>query len=312
MRGLMAFGLPMFVDPVGHLVPNKEIHKMAQLQSTKSTFHRPRQELAVSRWGDVYELGRHYVACGTPHYIRKVPGDLHAKLCVIDPLASLRLSTRGEGDDGDVGDGAWSPNARLLGMAYDALDLIKSMSVPGAHAFVFSDWQHQARLLFVAETLGISIAKLLSWNHGDHVLSGLDRSSDELCSILQIGAGPAAVFKSNTARKQTSPVVRPDDDYPGSPFGQKPIELLVSILSNCTKRGDRVTDLCFAAGRALIAAELTDRVFTGVEENPRSVDLAIRSWEHMTGKSAKNLITGDSFDKRAQRISELRNVDHGK
>ncbi len=282
---------------------------MTQLQSTRSKFH---LQEPVSGWGDVYELGRHHVACGTPHYIRKVPGGLHAKLCVLDPLASLRLSTRGHGehDEGNVGGGGRSPNPRLLGMAYDALDVMKSVSVPGAHAFVFSDWQHQARLLFVAETLGIPVGKLLSWNHGDHVLSEPDCSSDELCSILQIGAEPAEVFNRNTARKQTSPVVRPDDDYPGSPFDPKPVELLASILSHCTKRGDRVTDLCFAAGGTLIAAELTDRVFSGVDEHPLSVDLAIRSWELMTGKSAKNLITGDTFHERAQQLSQLRKIDH--
>jgi hypothetical protein len=71
---------------------------------------------------------------------------------------------------------------------------------------------------------------------------------------------------------------------------------------------------CLAAGSTLIAAEEIARVCCGAEENPHSLDAAIRRLQRKTGKCAIDLITGESFDERAQQITRLtrRELDHGK
>jgi hypothetical protein len=269
----------------------------------KSDPNHPRQELAVSEWGHVYQLGPHRVACGTPHYLPHVRDDLHAKLWVIDPLAGLRRSAhdRGERGDGDVAGGRQSPNPIYMGRAYDALDVMKSVNARGALAYVFTDFHHMPRLHGVREMLGIRSLELLAWNHGDRVLSTPTGSSDELCCVFQTGAAAAVKVPEKAVRGQATRMVPPANDRVGQ-LGQKPVELLISILSSCTKQGDLVADPYLGWGSTLMAAEEAGRVCVGVEANPLNLDAIIRWWQGASGKPAHNLTRDESFDERAQQL----------
>jgi DNA modification methylase len=129
--------------------------------------------------------------------------------------------------------------------------------------------------------------------------------------VFQTGAGPAVRISMKAARRQTSPIVQSADDRLGGQSVQKPVELLTSIVSNCTKRGDLVLEPYLRDGSTLIAAELTNRVCVGADEKPLSVDRAIRRWQRMTGKMAHNLIRDESFDELAQRVVN-QGLDHVK
>jgi DNA modification methylase len=84
----------------------------------------------------------------------------------------------------------------------------------------------------------------------------------------------------------------------------KPVALVADAIKDCSKQGDIVLDPFCGSGTILIAAERTGRKARALEIDPSYVDVAIRRWEKLTGKSA-SLSTGGTFEE----ITEQRTVE---
>jgi DNA modification methylase len=84
----------------------------------------------------------------------------------------------------------------------------------------------------------------------------------------------------------------------------KPVALVADAIKDCSKQGDIVLDPFCGSGTILVAAERTGRKARALEIDPAYVDVAIRRWEQLTGKSA-TLSTGGSFEE----ITEQRAVE---
>ena len=68
---------------------------------------------------------------------------------------------------------------------------------------------------------------------------------------------------------------------------QKPVELVKTALENSSDPKDLVVDWFTGSGTTLIAAEKMDRVFYGMEMEPRYCDVIVKRWEELTGKTAE-------------------------
>jgi DNA modification methylase len=79
----------------------------------------------------------------------------------------------------------------------------------------------------------------------------------------------------------------------------KPVALVADAIKDCSKQGDIVFDPFCGSGTILIAAERTGRKARALEIDPAYVDVAIRRWEALTGKSAR-LSTGETFEEIAE------------
>jgi DNA modification methylase len=84
----------------------------------------------------------------------------------------------------------------------------------------------------------------------------------------------------------------------------KPVALVADAIKDCSKQGDVVLDPFCGSGTIIVAAERTGRKARALEIDPAYVDVAIRRWEKLTGKSA-TLSTGGTFEE----ISEQRTVE---
>ena len=72
--------------------------------------------------------------------------------------------------------------------------------------------------------------------------------------------------------------------------------MLWPLLLQYTKPRDVVIDTSVADGSALIAAQTTGRIYIGVDQDPRSVEAAIKRWRQFTGKDALEFKSGEPFD----------------
>ena len=86
----------------------------------------------------------------------------------------------------------------------------------------------------------------------------------------------------------------------------KPVALVADAIKDCSKQGDIILDPFCGSGTTIIAAERTGRKARAIEIDPVYVDVAIRRWEQLTGKSA-TLLTGETFEE----ITEQRTVELG-
>src|SRR5712675_1652459 len=84
----------------------------------------------------------------------------------------------------------------------------------------------------------------------------------------------------------------------------KPVALVADAIKDCSKQGDIVLDPFCGSGTILVAAERTGRKARALEIDPSYVDVAIRRWEELTGKSA-TLITGETFEEVAEQRTAI-------
>ena len=68
---------------------------------------------------------------------------------------------------------------------------------------------------------------------------------------------------------------------------QKPVGILTELIKNSSKGQDIVIDFFSGSGSTLISCEKLDRVFFGLEYDPKYCDVIIKRWEDFTGKKAK-------------------------
>ena len=73
---------------------------------------------------------------------------------------------------------------------------------------------------------------------------------------------------------------------------QKPIKLFADIIIDYTKQGETVADFYGGSGSTLIACEQTGRTCYMMELDPHYVDVIIARWEEFTGQKAQ-LINGE-------------------
>jgi DNA modification methylase len=69
----------------------------------------------------------------------------------------------------------------------------------------------------------------------------------------------------------------------------KPIQLIAKCLDNSTKQGDLVIDPFAGSGSTLIACEQMNRKAACIELDPKYVDVIVKRWEQLTGKTAELL-----------------------
>ena len=87
---------------------------------------------------------------------------------------------------------------------------------------------------------------------------------------------------------------------------QKPVELMRRPILNDTKRGDLVYDPFLGSGTTLIAATSAHRICYGLEIDPAYMDVIVRRWRRLTGKTAVLDGDGRSFDEIATERGPVR------
>ena len=142
----------------------------------------------------------------------------------------------------------------------------------------------------------LSIAPSMSWyssgNQEQPLTSTILSLANTAATVATSGIMPASTFRSGRMDElQMHPTV-------------KPVALVVDAIKDCSKQGDIVLDPFCGSGTILIAAERTGRKARALEIDPSYVDVAIRRWEELTGKSA-TLSTGETFEQ----ITEGRTVE---
>lgn len=81
----------------------------------------------------------------------------------------------------------------------------------------------------------------------------------------------------------------------GSHPTMKPVDLIIGMLKNSTKKGGKVLDLFGGSGSTLIACEMTGRSARLMELDERYADVIVRRWQDFTGKKAVLEATGEEF-----------------
>jgi len=272
----------------------------------------------VSRLGDVWLLGKHVLVCGDSTEAatyRHLMADERAEFIFTDPPYNVRI-------DGHVS-GLGRIKHREFAMASGEMSedqftaflskvyaLLCQFSNDGSIHQICMDWRHTREMLAAGDVHYSELKNVCIWNKSNAGMGSFYRSKHEMVFVWKNGTAPHInTFELGQYGRHRSNVwdydgvntMRPGrmDELAMHPT-VKPVSLVADAIKDCSKRGGLVLDPFCGSGTILIAAEKTGRRARAIELDPAYVDVAIRRWEHYTGKVARLAPMGETFDQVAE------------
>uniref|UniRef100_UPI003B5258EB site-specific DNA-methyltransferase n=1 Tax=Roseovarius indicus TaxID=540747 RepID=UPI003B5258EB len=269
----------------------------------------------VSASGDIWQLGRHRVLCGSAlepgNFLALMDGKT-ANMIFTDPPYNVPVNghMRTKGDHAEFVMAAGELSAEAFEDFLEAsIGHATKHLTAGGIAMAFMDWRHITSLLKAGQTLGLDYLNLCVWNKTNGGMGGLYRSKHELVAVFR-KSGKAHVNNVALGRhgRNRSNVW----DYAGvNSFGTtrdadladhptvKPTALVADAIRDVTHRRDIVLDPFGGSGSTLLAAERTGRTARLIEIDPKYVDVVIRRWQDLTGLDAVHAAHGRAFSEMA-------------
>lgn len=154
--------------------------------------------LAVTRLGDIWQLGRHRLICGDSTvpaaYARLLDGE-RAQMVFTDPPYNVKIDGHVCGLGGikhrefamASGEMSMSEFSAFLQKVFENL---ASHSVDGAIYFICMDWRHMAEVLAAGGKAYTEFKNLCVWSKSNGGMGSLYRSQHELVFVFKYGRAP--------------------------------------------------------------------------------------------------------------------------
>jgi DNA modification methylase len=272
-----------------------------------------RQSEAVSRLGDLWQLGEHRLicadACDKVAYAELLNGE-QARMVFTDPPYNVPIDGHVGGLGGvkhrefKMASGEMTP-AEFQQFLKTVFANMTEVSLTGALHFICMDWRHMAEVMGAAQGIYSGLKNLCVWNKNNGGMGSFYRSKHELVFVYKVGTDPHVntIELGKNGRYRTNVW-----DYAGVNTWRagraaelemhptvKPTALVIDAIKDCSRRGDIVLDAFSGSGTTIIAAHKCRRRARAIELDPLYVDVAIRRWQTFTGEAATMAITGERF-----------------
>ena len=248
---------------------------------------------AVSRPGDLWQIGPHRLICGDAldagNYARLLAGET-AQLVFTDPPYNVKI-------DGHVS-GLGAAKHREFAMASGEMSETEftdflarvfanlvAASADGAINYVCMDWRHMSEVLAAARGTYAELKNLCVWSKTNGGMGSLYRSQHELVFVFKAGTAPHVNnvelgrhgrYRTNVwsyAGANAFSATR-DDDLAMHPT-VKPVALVADAILDCSAPKGIVLDAFAGSGTTLVAAHNTRRRGFGIELDPHYCDVIL-------------------------------------
>ena len=277
------------------------------------------EEMVVTKFGDVWKLDQHRIVCGdalkeSSYAAIMIDGEL-AQMCVTDPPYNVKIdkhvcgSGKTKHKEFAMASGEMSRGEFTDFLATSCANIALKCQ-EGAIVFCFMDWRHMREMLDAGEQVFGKLRQLCVWGKDNAGMGTFYRSQHELIFAFKHGEAPHinnfelgqyGRYRSNI---WSYPGV---NTFSGKGYKQlsmhptvKPVSLIADAIRDCSHRNGIILDPFAGSGTILIAAERTGRMARAIEYEPGYVDVAIRRWERVTGKTAVHERSGMTFQERME------------
>jgi DNA modification methylase len=285
---------------------------------------------AISRPGDIWNLGAHRVACGNaledPTFAALMGTDL-ARMAFLDAPYNVPIDGHVSGlgknhhREFAMGVGEMSP-AEFTAFLTSALLSTAAHSIDGAIIFSCMDWRHLQEMAAAGQAARLELKNLIVWAKDNGGMGAFYRSAHELVFAFKhgsakhlnnFGLGGGGRYRTNVWTYPGANTFRRDRDADLAVHPTvKPIALVADAIMDVSHRGDIVLDPFGGSGTTLLAAEKTKRVARLIELDPLYVDVIVRRWLALGGKQALLASTGRTFaEVEAERVDGSRDTEEG-
>ena len=279
----------------------------------------PLGTVAISRPGDVWEIGEHKLVCGdakSDAAFKQLLARERVHMVMADPPYGVAIqghvSGRGKYKHREFLEGGGDMTAPELQRFLLAFMLqCGRFARPGALHYVWMDWRHLSELLSAGSVAYDEQLNLCVWQKSNAGLGSLYRSQHELCAVFKKGK---ASHTNNVELGKNGRHRSNVWSYPGmnSPSAErdaalamhptvKPLAMIRDAILDVTRRGDIVLDPFGGSGTTLIAAAKAGRIARLIELDPLYCDVIVRRSQQTLGLPATLAATDETFDVVATR-----------
>lgn len=245
---------------------------------------------AMSKLGDLFQLGDHRLLCGDAtklEDVERLMDGQKADCVVTDPPYNTGMQNKDES----------SAPTWLGHMFNDKIeDWDKFLADTFANYFavtkgdcafyVFIDWRRVGDIREVMEKI-MSVKNVIVWDKQVHGLGSDYKFTYELCVVGKKGT-PEISNRFGLDYQDIWRVQRKmgrNEEHATA----KPIELLEKPITHASKHDDIVLDLFGGSGSTMIACEKLGRKCYMMELDPKYIDVIIARWEKFTGNKSVKL-----------------------
>ena len=230
-----------------------------------------------AKYGDIYQLGNHYLMCGDStkeEDVAKLMDGNKADMVFTDPPYGYKYQSnmRTKTDKFDV-----------LINDDKILDFMKPLKqVADGFVFICTTWKVLDKWLPLFNKY-YDLSNMIIWNKGGGGIGDLKHTfSTDYEIILCSNNG------NEITGKRIGSVwnIQKDNANDYIHATQKPVELSATAIKNTTNEDDNVLDLFGGSGSTLIACEQLNRNCYMMELDEHYIDVIIQRWENFTGKKA--------------------------
>ena len=287
-----------------------------ELQIIEDTPPEPPEE-PKSKYGQIYQIGRHRVMCGDSTKIEdvdKLLSGVKADLVITDPPYNMAYEGAGNTKDRKAKRimNDKMPEEQFYKFLLSAYEAYVHAMKDGASIYVFYKEMGHGTFMRAMKESGLTFKQELIWVKDHLVLGGSKYQS--IYEPCLMGCKGKSIKIWHGGRKQRSVIETIDfmseeelrsvikemwesletdiirekkqiinDLHPT----MKPVRLIAKFVINSSDKGQNILDLFGGSGTTMIAAEQTDRNAYIMELDPRFVDVIVQRWENFTGQKAK-------------------------
>jgi DNA modification methylase len=267
----------------------------------------------VTKPGDLWLLEEHRILCADalmPESYTRLLGDERPQMIFTDPPWNIpiagHVSGLGSTKHGDFAMGCGEMSAmEFKDFLRTTLGHAARSSHDGSIHFVCMHWGRIRELLAAAADLFTETKNLCIWNKSNAGMGSLYRSKHELIFVFKRGDAPHVnnIELGRFGRNRTNVWDYPSQNVLNGTTKSKlslhptakPVALVADAIRDCSNRNDVILDPFGGAGTTLIAAEKTGRRAGLIEIDPRYVDVTIKRWQNLTGRTAVRVDAGTPY-----------------
>ncbi|MEE2525845.1 DNA methyltransferase [Hyphobacterium sp. HN65] len=273
----------------------------------------PPPKQPASRPGDLWKLDDHLVFCGSSleeTSWRTLMGPDQAILCFTDPPYNVPIKGHVSSKDNAefaMASGEMSKSEFTCFLA-TGLSHAATFSKEGALHYICMDHRHLRELYAAADPIFSEQLNLIVWNKTNAGMGSFYRSRHELIALFKVGNGPHinnvqlgkyGRNRSNVWTYQGANAFHAgrDKDLADHPT-VKPTKMIADAILDASRPNEIIIDGFAGSGSTLLAAEKTGRRARVIELEPAYVDVILKRWSDLTGRSPELVASANDREAR--------------
>ena len=269
-----------------------DIPKLEELDAVEDDYDAELPEEPKSKLGDIYQLGRHRLMCGSstdPAQVEALMDGRQADMLLTDPPYGVDYV-------GKTKDALKIDNDKLQGENFlhflaDAFDAANDAMKPGAVFYIWHADSNGGIFRNACEMVGWQVRQCLVWVKNSIVMGRQDYQWQHEPCLYGWKEGSGHLWASDRKQSTVLHFDKParNDIHPT----MKPVKLFDYQMKNNTKGGDIVLDLFGGSGTTIMAAEQNGRCGYCMELSPQYVDAILDRYIAFKGSDADVFLLRD-------------------